>query len=989
MVINRKTISMLIATMACAVLLACGALAASGDWEMPGNTDLNIQNGGTMLLTDDTFYYSEGGIYAETIDSTRLLTSEDGRNLNLQGGNLYYTLADGKVRRLSLAGGEVETVYTHTAPIKQMYVIGEEIRFLSQGQVYSYELAAGSPERRSSITDVVKLLPTKYGDICLTGEILDYDVYVGETLAFQHVAGAYTESGYLVLNQDNTDYQVALSALFSGNMDLEPFCLHGEMDAVMLMSQLEAEECSVCAANAETGANAEAGLMATEEDDGGEKIAPEVSQGQKNMVKRARQLHEITWTPLEDRTQWGYRGTFQAGVTVTGLAYGQPVNNGGYVGYNVSLEQYAAAVVDNTSEFYTTYSTYNKIAPAYSTDCSGFVSYAWNLKYRTTTYGWSNVATKVSDQSIYSLQVGDALNHTTSHIVMVEDVKYDTDGNLVQVTIIEQTPVKTKRTVYGEGGSYALSRIQSYYLSGGYAIYRLETRDDVPYMHSCAVPLDGEKCANCYDAAPFGSTTSEFGKKTLTLSSKQGGTIYYTTDGSTPTKNSKVYSEPLSFTETTTVKAIAVTGNYSNQQTLTFQVSISPVSTPTGEVESGLASGTLVAAGSKIKLTTATSGATLYYTTDGSTPTTGSTKYTGSIAINQDTTIKVIGVAPGCTQSAVTTLTYKIGQIYTITASAGAGGSISPSGSTQVLQTGSRSYAISANSGYEIADVKVDGVSKGVLSSYSFSDVSSNHSISVTFKVKSVDLPFTDVSQSQWFAGAVNFVYSKDLFKGMTATTFEPDISMTRGMFITVLGRMAGVEEFSGDIGIVTGSDVRVRSQPSTESGSQILAVMPKYAACEVLGSTSSGGYTWYQVQTGTKTGYIRGDYFKPYTGGLSDMGRGQYYNGHTQWAYLTGILDGVASGSFNGESVISREDMALLIYNYCQKYGISLPKTNDKVTFSDDDSINSAAKWTAIYALQQAGVIDGMGDGTYAPKSSATRAQVAQIFLNYNTAQG
>lgn len=987
MATNRKTILTLIAVMACAVLLMSGAFATSGDWETPGNTDLNIQNGGTMLLTDDTFYYSEHGIYAETTAGARMLTAEDGANLNLRDGALYYTLSDGQVRRLPLNGGEAETVYTHTAPIKQMYVIGEELRFLAEGRVYALDLDTGSLEPRGSLTRVMKLIPTEYGDICLTGEVLDYDLYVGGLLAFQQVTGAYTDSGYLVLNQNGQDYQAALGDLFAGDMHLEDFDLHGDEDFAMLMAELGEEECPVCAANAEA-ADTEVSLM-TVEDDGGEKVIPEVSQGQRNMVLRARQLHEIEWTPLEARTQWGYRGTFQAGVAVSGLAYGQPVNNGGYVGYNVSLEQYAAAVVDNTSKFYTTYSTYNKIAPAYSTDCSGFVSYAWDLKYRTTTYGWSNVATKVSDQSIYSLQVGDALNHTTSHIVMVEDVKYDADGNMVQVTIIEQTPVKTKRTVYGEGGSYALSRIQSYYLNGGYALYRLETRDDVKYTHSCAVPLDGETCSNCYDPAPFGSTAAEFGKKTLTLQAKHGGAIYYTTDGSTPTTRSSRYTGPLSFTETTTVKAIEVTGNYNNHQTLTYQVAIPPVSAPKGEVESGLASGNLVASGSKIKLTTATSGATLYYTTDGSTPTTSSTKYTGPISISRDTTIKVIGVAPGCTQSSVTTLNYQIGQVYTITASAGNGGSISPSGTTQVLQTGSRSFAISPSSGYEIADVQVDGVSKGKISSYTFSNVTGNHSISATFKVKSVNLPFTDVSQNQWFVGAVNFVYTKDLFKGMTETTFEPDISMTRGMFITVLGRLAGVEEFSADIGIVTGSDVRVRSQPSTESGSQILAVLPKYAACKVLGSTSAGGYTWYQVQTGTKTGYIRGDYFKPYTGGLSDMGRGQYYNGYTQWAYLTGILDGAASGSFNGESAISREDMALILYNYCQKYGVSLNKTNDKVTFSDDSSIGSAAKRTAVYALQQAGVIDGMGDGTYAPKSSATRAQVAQIFWNYSTTQG
>ena len=118
-------------------------------------------------------------------------------------------------------------------------------------------------------------------------------------------------------------------------------------------------------------------------------------------------------------------------------------------------------------------------------------------------------------------------------------------------------------------------------------------------------------------------------------------------------------------------------------------------------------------------------------------------------------------------------------------------------------------------------------------------------------------------------------------------------------------------------------------------------------------------------------------------------MGAGQYYNGYAQWAYLTGILDGAASGTFNGESAISREDMALLLYNYYVTYGVTLPKDQDKTTFSDDSSISSSAKRTAVYALQQAGVINGMGDGTYAPQSSATRAQVAQIFMNFVTVVG
>jgi hypothetical protein len=70
---------------------------------------------------------------------------------------------------------------------------------------------------------------------------------------------------------------------------------------------------------------------------------------------------------------------------------------------------------------------------------------------------------------------------------------------------------------------------------------------------------------------------------------------------------------------------------------------------------------------------------------------------------------------------------------YTITASAGTGGSINPSGSTSVNSGSSKTFTITASSGYKIADVKVDGSSVGARSSYTFSNVTAAHTISVTF----------------------------------------------------------------------------------------------------------------------------------------------------------------------------------------------------------------------------------------------------------------
>ncbi len=74
---------------------------------------------------------------------------------------------------------------------------------------------------------------------------------------------------------------------------------------------------------------------------------------------------------------------------------------------------------------------------------------------------------------------------------------------------------------------------------------------------------------------------------------------------------------------------------------------------------------------------------------------------------------------------------------YSITASAGTGGSISPSGSVSVAYGSSRSFIITPNSGYQVSDVAVDGRSVGALSSYTFTNVTANHTIRAAFRSSS------------------------------------------------------------------------------------------------------------------------------------------------------------------------------------------------------------------------------------------------------------
>jgi hypothetical protein len=82
------------------------------------------------------------------------------------------------------------------------------------------------------------------------------------------------------------------------------------------------------------------------------------------------------------------------------------------------------------------------------------------------------------------------------------------------------------------------------------------------------------------------------------------------------------------------------------------------------------------------------------------------------------------------------TATFSV-RTYTITASAGTGGSISPSGSTSIYYGANQIFTITPSTGYSIADVAVDGVSQGAISSYAFNNVTANHTISATFKTNS------------------------------------------------------------------------------------------------------------------------------------------------------------------------------------------------------------------------------------------------------------
>ncbi|WP_337101091.1 S-layer homology domain-containing protein [Paenibacillus sp. YIM B09110] len=114
----------------------------------------------------------------------------------------------------------------------------------------------------------------------------------------------------------------------------------------------------------------------------------------------------------------------------------------------------------------------------------------------------------------------------------------------------------------------------------------------------------------------------------------------------------------------------------------------------------------------------------------------------------------------------------------------------------------------------------------------------------------------------------------------------------------------------------------------------------------------------------------------------FSDVDDSKWYADSVATAASLGIVSGYADGSFGVGKDITRQEMAAMIYRAIEVLAISLPDRTQNISFTDQSQFAAFAE-EAIAALGKAGLVSGVGNGSFAPLANATRAQAAQLLYN------
>ena len=203
-------------------------------------------------------------------------------------------------------------------------------------------------------------------------------------------------------------------------------------------------------------------------------------------------------------------------------------------------------------------------------------------------------------------------------------------------------------------------------------------------------------------------------------------------------------------------------------------------------------------------------------------------------------------------------------------------------------------------------------ISRNSDGTYSFVMPASQVTVSAAFVP--VQLPFTDVTEANWYYDEVYYVWANGLMQGTSAATFGPNVDTTRAMVVTILWRLEG--------------------EPAS-------------------------GYDM--------------DY--------SDVAGGAWYAGAVRWAAEHGIVNG-SEGQFYPGGIVTREQLAAMLYRYAQYKGYDLTAGGDLSGFADAGAVSGWAETSLEWAVSQS-LIQGSAN-QIDPTGSAIRAQLAAILMRF-----
>jgi hypothetical protein len=255
--------------------------------------------------------------------------------------------------------------------------------------------------------------------------------------------------------------------------------------------------------------------------------------------------------------------------------------------------------------------------------------------YSMTVLTWTSTVTQAPQ---FSVPAG---TYSATQTVTISD---KTPGATIYYTTNGTTPTTSSNQYTGPITVAATQTLNAIAIASNFTLSPVATSAYV-IQPVAATPV--------FSVAPGIYSTSQTVAISDTLA---GAAFYYTTDGSTPTTASKLYTGPITVSTNETLSAIAVAANYTNSLVATAVYTIAP---PTAQPVFSTASGTYTTT-QYVFITDTTPGAVIYYTTNGTTPTTSSTQYTAAVTVSASMTLKAIAIASGYSSSAVTSAAYTI-----------------------------------------------------------------------------------------------------------------------------------------------------------------------------------------------------------------------------------------------------------------------------------------------------------------------------------------